>query len=255
MKGIEKITSVRLAEILTERAIVTSEVLTDALYAHDRHGEPFVQLLVGGGHITEWDLAKIVTENFNLPFLMASNYQISEDAKKRLPKEVLFKHTLVPLDVFGDILCVAMPVMMPFDEINRIQKEHGCDLFPYVGLISENKKVLGDLHKDYAQWLELENHRREEDAKRRAANPTKTSGDWMSIFDAGDAAIQDHKKKPADKPAPGEKAASSANPMNVFDLGDAAIQEAKKSPQGSASAPKPAPTQKPPSAPPTPPKK
>ncbi len=202
MKGIEKITSVRLAEILTERAVVSSEVITDALYAQDKHGEPFVQVLVGGGHITEWDLAKIVTENFNLPFLMAGNYQISDEAKKRLPKEVLFKHTMVPLDVFGDILCVAMPVMLSYEEINRIQKEHGCDLFPYVGLVSENKKVLGDMHKEYAEWVAQEGQRREEAAKKRAQSPSKAGGDWMSIFDAGDAAIHDAKKGPvAAKPA------------------------------------------------------
>jgi hypothetical protein len=117
VKGIERLTSVRLAEILTERAVVSSEIITDALYAQDKHGEPFAQVLMSGGHITEWDLAKIVTENFNLPFLMAGNYHISEDAKKRLPKELLWKHTMVPLDVFGDVVCVSMPVMLSFDEI------------------------------------------------------------------------------------------------------------------------------------------
>lgn len=201
MKGIEKITSLRLAEILTERAVVSSEVITDALYAHDKHGDPFVQVLVSGGHITEWDLAKIVTENFNLPFLMAGNYQISDDAKKRMPKELLFKYTMVPLDVFGDIVCVAMPVMLSFDEIARIQKDQNCDLFPYVGLISENKKVLADLHKDYPQWVEMEQKRKEMEAKKRKHAPQKGGGDWMSIFDAGDAAIHDS-KKPAAKPAP-----------------------------------------------------
>jgi hypothetical protein len=196
VKGIEKITSVRLAEILTERAIVSSEVITDALYAQDKHGDPFVQVLVSGGHITEWDLAKLVTENFNLPFLMAGNYQIGDEAKKRFPKEVLFKHTIVPLDVFGDIVCVAMPVMLSFEEIMKIQKEHNCDLFPYVGLVSENKKVIGDLHKEYPQWLEQEQKRREEVAKKRAAGGAKGGGDWMSIFDAGDQAIQDMRKVP-----------------------------------------------------------
>lgn len=199
MKGIEKITSVRLAEILTERATVASEVITDALYAQDRHGEPFVQVLVGGGHITEWDLAKIVTEHFSLPFLMAGNYQINDAAKARLPKEVLFKHTIVPLDVFDDIVCVAMPVMLTFEEISRIQKEHQCDLFPYVGLISENKKVLTDMHKDYPQWVEAEQKRREAEAKKRSQSGAKKSGDWMSIFDAGDQAIQETMKQ---KPAP-----------------------------------------------------
>jgi hypothetical protein len=202
VKGIEKITSVRLAEILTERATVASEVITDALYAQDRHGDPFVQVLVSGGHITEWDLAKIVTEHFSLPFLMAGNYAISDAAKERLPKEVLFKHTLVPLDVFDDILCVAMPVMLTFDEITRIQKEHKCDVFPYVGLITENKKVLTDMHKDYAEWVAMDQHRRDEEAKKRAKAGGKKGGDWMSIFDAGDKAIQQTMKG---KPSPPSK--------------------------------------------------
>ena len=198
VKGIEKFTSVRLAEILTERAAVSSEVITDALYSQDKHGEPFVQILVSGGHITEWDLAKLVTEHFSLPFLMAGNYQISDAAKARLPKEVLFKHTLVPLDVFDDIVCVAMPVMLAFDELAKIQKDHHCDLYPYVGLVTENKKVLSDLHKDYPQWLADETKRREDEAKKRSASGAgRGGGDWMSIFDAGDQAIQKTKSKPA----------------------------------------------------------
>ncbi len=194
MKGIEKITSVRLAEILTERDVVSSEVITDALYSQDKNGDPFVQVLVNGGHITEWDLAKIVTENFNLPFLMASSYSISEEAKERFPKETLFKYSMVPLDTFGDIVTVAMPVMLSFEDISKIQKEHDCDLFLYVGLITENQKVLTDLHKDYPQWLKKDQQRRVEEAKKRNSAPKKEAGDWMSIFDAGDEAIQQSNK-------------------------------------------------------------
>lgn len=194
VKGIEKITSVRLAEILTERDVVSSEVITDALYSQDKNGEPFVQVLVNGGHITEWDLAKIVTENFNLPFLMASSYSISEEAKERFPKETLFKYSMVPLDTFGDIVTVAMPVMLSFEDISKIQKEHDCDLFLYVGLITENQKVLTDLHKDYPQWLKKDQQRRVEEAKKRNSAPKKEAGDWMSIFDAGDEAIQQSNK-------------------------------------------------------------
>jgi hypothetical protein len=194
VKGIEKITSVRLAEILTERDVVSSEVITDALYSQDKNGEPFVQVLVSGGHITEWDLAKIVTENFNLPFLMAGNYSISDEAKERFPKETLFKYTMVPLDTFGDIVTVAMPVMLSFEDISKIQKEHNCDLFPYVGLITENQKVLTDLYKDYPQWVKADQQRRNEEMIKRKAAPKKEAGDWMSIFDAGDEAIQQSKK-------------------------------------------------------------
>lgn len=202
MKGIEKLTSVRLAEILSERGVVPSEAITDALYAQDRDGEPFAQVLIGAGHITEWDLAKIVTETFNLPFLMAGNYQLGDQAKTRLPKEVLFEHMIVPLDVFDDVVCVSMPVMLPFEQVMKIQKAHNCELFPYVGLVSENKRVLSDLHKDYPQWLEQEQKRREAASEKRekaagAPNAGAGGSDWMSIFDAGDQAIQKtiHKQK------------------------------------------------------------
>ena len=191
VKGIEKITSVRLAEILTERGAVSSEIITDALYTQDRNSEPFAQVLLNGGHITEWDLAKIVTENFNLPFLMPGNYQISEVAKQRLPKDVLFEYTIVPLDTFGDIVTVVMPVMLSFDDIAKIQKDHSCDLFPYVGLLSENRKLLSSLFTDYSEWLTERSERQQNDANQVASSPRGTSdSDWMSIFDAGEEAIQ-----------------------------------------------------------------
>ncbi|MCA8977682.1 MAG: hypothetical protein KDC98_23360 [Planctomycetes bacterium] len=194
MKGIEKLTSVRLAEILSQRDVVPSEAITDALYSQDRHGEAFTQVLISGGHITEWDLAKVVTESFNLPFIMAGNYQISDEVKARLPKETLFEHMLVPLDVFGDIVCVSMPVLLSFEQLSQIQKDNNCELFPYVGLVSENRRILSEMHKDYPQWLD--NMQKERDArKKRATEVSSGEGDWMSIFDAGDQAIKETNSK------------------------------------------------------------
>jgi hypothetical protein len=196
VKGVEKLTSVRLAEILSERNAVPSEAIADALYSQECFGERFVQILVSGGHVTEWDLAKIVAESFNLPFLMAGNYQLGEEAKTRLPKETLFEHMLVPLDVFGDIVCVSMPVMITFDDLRKIQRENDCELFPYVGLVSENRRILGEMHKDYPRWLEQAQQAREAAKKKErpaapaAEKPATGDSGWMSIFDAGDQAIQ-----------------------------------------------------------------
>ena len=194
MKGLEKLTCVRLAEVITQKNAITTEVITDALYSQDKFGEPFVQTLVTGGHITEWDLAKLVAENFQLPFLMASNYSISEEAGKRIPKELLFEHLMVPLDVFDDVVCIVMPILVPYDVLAKLQREAKCDVFPYVGLISENKKVLGDMFKDFKVWSDTEHKRREKmaTARAKAGKSGKQGGtDWMSIFDAGDQAIQD----------------------------------------------------------------
>lgn len=191
MKGLEKLTCVRLAEVISQKNIVSSEVITDALYSQDKFGDPFVQTLVTGGHITEWDLAKLVAENFQLPFLMASSYGISPEAKARIPEKMLFEHLMVPLDVFDDVICVVMPILSPYEVLGKLQRELKCELFPYVGLISENKKVLGDLYPTFKPWFEQDQKRKEQLATKRANGGKDKAGDWMSIFDAGDQAIHD----------------------------------------------------------------
>lgn len=191
MKGLEKLTSVRLAEILTQRGNVPTEAITDALYYQDKHGDAFAQVLVAAGHVTEWDLAKTVTEHFQLPFLMPSNYQISDQARDRVPEKALFENLLVPIDVFDDVVCVVMPILTPYECLLKLEKELKCDVFPYVGLISENKKVLAGSFPRFKDWLEMDLKRREAEAnKKAAAGGARKSGDWMSIFDAGEKAIQ-----------------------------------------------------------------
>ena len=205
VKGLEKLTSVRLAEVITQKNVVPAEAITDALYSQDKYGEPFVQTLVSAGHITEWDLAKLVAENFQLPFLMASNYHISEEAKKRISEKVLFEHLIVPLDLFDDVLCIVMPILTSFETMMTVQKECKVEVYPYVGLVSENKKVLGTLFPEFKTWFDADHKRREQRATARAngggGSGKDAVGDWMSIFDAGDQAIQDT-LKPAKKLPP-----------------------------------------------------
>ena len=154
MKGLQKLTSIRLAEVLTQKGVIPAETITDALYAQDKHGEPFVDNLVGSGHISEWDLARVVVENFQLPFILAGNYDVNEEARDKLDKEVLFENLLVPLDLFGDVLTVAMPILTPYQALQQIQKQYEVQIFPYVSLVSENKKILSDLFEGFQDWFQ-----------------------------------------------------------------------------------------------------
>ena len=195
VKGLEKLTAIRLAEVLTQKGAVETSAITDALYAQDKHGEPFVDLIVGGGHITEWDLVKLVVENFQLPFIMASNYDISDEAKDRIPKDVLFANLIVPLDVFDEAISVVLPIITPYQTLMKVQRQLNCELFPYIGLPSENKKVLGELYPEFDGWVKADKLRREQKVAARPAKVDKGPGDWMSIFDAGDDAIKKGLKK------------------------------------------------------------
>ncbi len=190
MKGLDKLTYIRLAEVLTQRGAVNAEAITEALYAQDKTGESFVDVLISGGHTTEWDLAKVVVEHFQLPFIMPSSYDVADDAKSAIPQELLFRHLLVPLDRFEDVLTIVMPILTPFEVIDKLQKAHKVDVFPYVGLVTENRKVIGELFPEYAAWKKQDEEARAKGAGKQR-KPGKAAGDWMNIFDVGDAAVRD----------------------------------------------------------------
>ena len=190
VKGLEKLTSIRLAEVLTQRGSVENEAITDALYAQDRQGDKFVDVLVASGNITEWDLAKVVAEHFQLPFIMASSYEIEQNARDLFPKELLFEHKIVPLDVFGDVATVVLPILTPCEILQRLQDAAKVELFPYVGLTSENTRILGDLFSDFQDWTREHDEKREAAARARAGGDKKSAGDWMDIFDSADASVR-----------------------------------------------------------------
>ena len=184
MKGMERITTVRLAEALSQSGSVANEKITDALYQQDSTGVPFSEILVEGGDVSEWDLAKLVVQHFQLPFLMASNIEIEEEAVKNLPEDFLFEHRLLPLELFGNVLTLAMPVLVTHKVLQQAQQICGKTVFPMVGLGSENLRFLYQIFPD---------HPRDEDARRQrqaAKSGAQQGGDsWESIFDVGDQEV------------------------------------------------------------------
>ena len=77
----------------------------------------------------------------------------------------------------------------------KVQRQFNCELFPYIGLPSENRKVLGELFSEFDGWVKADRIKREKKSAARPAKVDQGPGDWMSIFDAGDDAIKKGLKK------------------------------------------------------------
>ncbi len=191
MKGLEKLTSIRLGEVLSQRGVVPRDVITEALRADEHAEESFVDILVSGNHISEWDLAKLVVEHFHLPFISADNFDASATSLSLLPQEVVFKNLIVPLGLFGRVMTVSMPIMTPFHVIDEIHNHHGYSVFPYVGLISDNRRVIQENDPDFRQW---QSDMVEEKKNRRELGGASSKDEWTDIFDSADAAVRDSLK-------------------------------------------------------------
>jgi hypothetical protein len=128
---------------------------------------------------------------------LAGGYQISDEAKSRVPPEKLFEHLLVPLDVFDNLLTVSMPVLTPADALVDIETSYQVKIFPYVGLISENKKVLMDEFQGFKEWLAADQQAKEKRLKLRGQESASSSrqpeqeGGWTNLFDTADQAVKD----------------------------------------------------------------
>jgi hypothetical protein len=189
VKGLEKLTSVRLAEMLTQKGAVPPDVVTDALYIESEHGEAFVDVLVNSGQISEWDLG---------------NYEVPNEAWAKIPKEELFQHLVVPMDVFGNILTVSMPTFTTSEILTSWESRYGVEIYPYVGLISENKKALTAEFAEFKDWCKTTakagggsgKPKTESEETPVAITTTHTENGWANIFDDADAAVRDSIQKP-----------------------------------------------------------
>ncbi len=204
VKGLEKLTSIRLAEMLTQKGAVPPDVVTDALYIQSEHGEAFAEVLVNSGQISEWDLARVVVESFQLPFIPAGNYEVSSEAWTKIPKEELFQHLVVPMDVFGSILTVSMPTFTTSEILMSWESRYGVEIYPYVGLISENKKALTTEFTEFKDWCKTtakavggsSKPKSEPEETPVAMTTTHNENGWANIFDDADAAVRDSIQKP-----------------------------------------------------------
>ncbi len=182
MKGLDRLTIVRLAEVLSQNGSVATEHITDALYQQDKTGIPFVDLLIESGEISEWDIAKCVVQHFQLPFLMTSNLDIDRKAVDLLPEDFVFQHRLVPFNRCGDVLSISMPILTPFKVLTKAQSLCSHEIFPFVGLTSENRKILSELFPDHKELDPIER-------MVAAENCLDSDSSWQNIFDIGDEQV------------------------------------------------------------------
>jgi hypothetical protein len=180
MKGLERITTVSFAEVLSDSGQIPNEKITEALYQQDSSGSSFVEYLVDVGATTEWDLAKVVVQHFQIPFLMCEYLDINTDALKLFEPEFLFKYKIIPFQKLGSVINILMPTFVPFKILELCKSYTKKEIFPFVGLPSENKRILKREFPDFKFDLD----------KQIPEAPQINENTWENVFDIGDQEVK-----------------------------------------------------------------
>ncbi len=137
-----------LVALLLKEGLITleqGEQVEDMAYGTGLHvGE----VLVREGYITEKEIARFLTIQFQKPFVRVSHYDIEDDVLSLLPPTLYFEHKFLPMDKFDDILLVASAGILSDDVIEQIYTLTRCDVEVYISLFSEIEQKFSAVYSD-----------------------------------------------------------------------------------------------------------
>ena len=142
MVSLNRLTRKKLGEILLEQNLITEEQIQDALRVQHQQGVLFGQALVEQGLITEDKIVSVLIEQFGIPYIRPTEYEISTDLLEIFEPSMMRRFQFVPLDSIGSILIVAIAGPLNEELLNTFENETGCTVQPFLTKMSEIDDVL-----------------------------------------------------------------------------------------------------------------
>ena len=97
-----------IGEILMKRKRITQAQLDHALEVQKKENGFVGEILVKLGYVDERDIVVALVVQCGLPYIAVNKYNIDPAVLTAIPREVVVRDRLIPLDRIGDILSVVM---------------------------------------------------------------------------------------------------------------------------------------------------
>ena len=112
---------------------------------------------------------------------MLENYNISKGMVDNLPNDLLHRYQVLPVDLFGDTMSVAMSQHLTLEAFHDLQEKSNHDITFFVALISKVRNALSEL-------VPIDDSKLQEIRKQKAVQTTKASS-WTDIFDTANKSV------------------------------------------------------------------
>ena len=173
----------RFADSLIDRGLVEREAIQHVLQQCEATGSLLPEILVTEGMVSDWEVSRVASELYHLPYLPVETYPPATEVLEGLDSEYLRQYGLVPLDRLGTLLTVAMPGIVPARVLDGLRHGDNDHILPVVGSVSSNRRWLNEnLPESQLPGLD-------QIAAALPGGDDLEVGDWAEIFDAGDQAV------------------------------------------------------------------
>lgn len=142
MVALNRLVKKRLGEMLVEQGLLTNEQVQDALRMQHQSGLLFGETLVQNKLITEEKIVGVLVNQFGIPYILPSQYQISKDLLEIFEPTMMRRFQFVPMDSIGSVLVIAIAGSLTEDVLKEIEGQTGCTLQLFLTKMSEINLVL-----------------------------------------------------------------------------------------------------------------
>ncbi len=181
MANLERLNRKPLGEILVAEGLLDRDTVDDALRKQKASKRLLSDILLDAGLILEMDLATLVVQQQQVPYVDLAAYNVRKELIQELPAQLLHRGALVPLERFGDQIVFACQELPTWEIVESLRRYSPDGHYYYICLVGDVKRVL----REFAPLAE-----EPEEEEQAAAQPGDPDDDsWKSLFDSANSAV------------------------------------------------------------------
>jgi type IV pilus assembly protein PilB len=143
----------KLLELIQKKNLIPPDKLEELKTEVLNSGRPLETLILEAKLLSEEELTKVKAEVLGVPFVDVSNKAVGIDVLSLIPEPVARRYQLIPFQLKGDVLEVAMADPLDIQAIKFIEQKSGKKIEPYLGVPAAINAAIG---QQYAQSVTTE---------------------------------------------------------------------------------------------------
>jgi type IV pilus assembly protein PilB len=137
----------RLGQLLMRAGIITDKQLNDALEVHRATGAPLGRVLVDLGYATQGAILSVMAKQIGIEYVDFNERKPHPDAVAAVPKDMAQRYTLMPVEIIGTTLIVAMADPQNVLALDDLRIITGYDIKPAISTKDDIVVAIEDYYK------------------------------------------------------------------------------------------------------------
>lgn len=133
----------RLGDILMTSGLITDAQLQNAVVYQKEHGGKIGEALVKLEFVTEAQIATALERQIGITHINLDKVQIQPDAPRLVSQRIARRHTLIPIEIRGSVLTVAMADPLNIFAIDDVKLSTGLDVYPVISTPQQILHAIG----------------------------------------------------------------------------------------------------------------